>query len=64
VAWGRVAGIVVVAVVAVIGSTFVPGLPLAVRPLLALLLVGGLVLEGTLPAWLATVARRRSEGDA
>jgi O-antigen/teichoic acid export membrane protein len=59
IAWGRLAVIVAVAIVAVLGSTFATNQPLALRSFLAALLGVALVLEGTLPAWLATVARRR-----
>ena len=62
VTWGRVAATIAVAVTVVIGSTLIPGVPLAVRLGLAAMLAVALVLEGTLPAWFATVARRRRTG--
>lgn len=57
--WGRLIALVAVTVVVVIGSTLSPDLPVVFRLLLGGLLAAGLALEGTLPAWLAMVRRRR-----
>jgi O-antigen/teichoic acid export membrane protein len=61
--WVRVLALVGLAVAVVLAATSL-ALPLVARLGLGGLLVSGLALEGTLPAWLATVGQRRGSADA